>query len=97
MLEFYRRAADRLSGKMLLAHLDLHTNMDLLAALRGPERLCLDLLDQPEVIDAPWYRPAPCSAGLERVAAAGRMEESGYSNGGFAATAPRCCNAISSA
>ena len=36
MLEFYRRAADRMAGKMLLSTIDLHTNMDLLAAIRGP-------------------------------------------------------------
>ena len=51
MLAFYRRAAERVQGKMLLTNLDLHTNMDLLAALRGPERLCMDLLDRPDVID----------------------------------------------
>ena len=34
MLGLYRRAAERMAGKMLLSPLDLHTNMDLLAALR---------------------------------------------------------------
>ena len=51
MLEFYHRAADRMAGKMLLSSLDLHTNMDLLAAIRGRQRLCMDLVDQPEMVD----------------------------------------------
>jgi hypothetical protein len=51
MLEVYRRAEARMAGKMLLCPLDLHTNMDLLLSVRGGERLCLDLVDQPEMID----------------------------------------------
>ena len=30
--------------------LDLHSNLDWLAAIRGPDRTCMDLLDMPEVI-----------------------------------------------
>ncbi len=82
MLKFYRKAADRLGGKMLLNHLDLHTNGDLLAPIRGPERLCMDMIEQPEVIDRAmadartifkkvWYD----------IAAAGRMDEFGYCGG----------------
>lgn len=51
MLDFYRRAAEKTAGKMLLAAPDLHTNMDLLMALRGSQRLCEDLLDEPELVD----------------------------------------------
>ncbi|MFC1453117.1 hypothetical protein ACFLSJ_07235 [Verrucomicrobiota bacterium] len=50
-LRLLDRAAERLADKMLIGSLDLHTNMDLLAAVRGPQQLCLDLLDQPDVID----------------------------------------------
>ena len=50
-LEFYRRGAERLAGKMIQRPPDLHTNMDLLASIRGPQRLCMDLLDWPEAID----------------------------------------------
>ncbi len=50
-LELYRRAAEQFNGRVLLVAPDLHTNMDLLAALRGPQRLCLDLVDCPEWID----------------------------------------------
>jgi len=51
MLRLYEAAAERLAGHALLCMPDLHTNMDLLAAVRGPERLCTDLIDQPEMID----------------------------------------------
>ena len=44
--------ADAMAGRMLFNALDLHTNADLLLALRGGEGLCLDLIDCPEVIDA---------------------------------------------
>ena len=82
MLDFYRRAAAKLEGKMLLQHLDLHTNGDLLLAARGPDRLCMDMADQPEMIDRAmdsarkifpeiWYR----------IAEAGRMYERGHCNG----------------
>jgi hypothetical protein len=47
----YARAAELAEGKLLLGSPDLHTNMDLLSALRGPRRLCEDLLDCPELID----------------------------------------------
>jgi len=79
MIEFYRRAADRMAGKMLLCSLDLHTNMDLLAAIRGPQRLCMDLIEQPEMID----RAMKDSMDIFRevwytIAKAGRMDEFGY-------------------
>jgi hypothetical protein len=51
MLEFYRKAVAKMAGKMLVSLPDFHTNMDLLAAIRGPEKLCIDLIDRPEVID----------------------------------------------
>jgi len=82
MLEFYRRAAEKTAGKMLLTHIDLHTNMDIFAAIRGPQKLCTDLLDCPELIDRAmddaraifpkiWYE----------IAKAGRMDDFGYCHG----------------
>jgi len=44
--------AESMAGRMLFNPLDLHTNMDLLLAMRGGERLCTDLIDFPDVIDA---------------------------------------------
>jgi len=79
LLEFYRRATEKMAGKMLVGLPDFHTNMDLLAALRGPEKLCIDLIDRPEVIDeamksAREIFPVVWNA----VKKAGRMDELGY-------------------
>ena len=80
MLTLLRRAADRLAGKMLISPIDLHTNMDLLAAIRGPERLCLDTIDQPEMIDRAMADARALFAELwDAIAAAARMNEHGYS------------------
>lgn len=51
MLDFCRALADAAQGKMIIAHVDLHSNMDTLLAMRGGQRLCMDLIDCPEVID----------------------------------------------
>jgi len=84
MLEFYRRAAERMAGKVLLAPLDLHTNMDLLSAVRGPERLCADLMDQPEMIDrAMEDARAVFREVWAAIVEAGRMDELGYSHGSY--------------
>ena len=79
MLAFYRKAADRMGGKMLLRPLDLHTNFDLLAAVRGTERLCMDLLDRPEAIDrAMQSARAVFPRVWDGIRTAGRMDELGY-------------------
>jgi hypothetical protein len=46
-IEYGTRFAD---GEFLIAMLDLHSNMDALSALRGPQNLCLDLMDCPEEV-----------------------------------------------
>jgi hypothetical protein len=50
MLELCRKAGERGEGKFLVGMLDMHSNFDWLAAIRGPDRLCMDLLDCPEHI-----------------------------------------------
>lgn len=47
MEKFLKLAADRCRGRWLIGSGDLHTNGDALAALRGPENLLLDLVDNP--------------------------------------------------
>ena len=61
MLALYGRAPDAVVGKATLGMIDLHTNMDLVSAIRGPQRLCVDLLDSPEPSTARWRRRARCS------------------------------------
>jgi len=51
MLDFCDALSAAFEGKMLVAHLDLHGNMDALSALRTPARLCMDMMDIPETID----------------------------------------------
>ena len=50
MLELCCLAGERGQGKFLVGMLDLHSNLDWLAAIRGPDRLCMDLLDVPEQV-----------------------------------------------
>lgn len=79
MQTFLRRAAERMAGRMLVVPLDLHTNMDLLMALRGSQALCLDLIDRPGVIDRAMARARAVFGDLwRRVSEAGRMAELGY-------------------
>ncbi len=48
--KFFERAAEHSKDKYLLCMLDLHSNLDALSALRGPENLCLDIMDCPEEV-----------------------------------------------
>lgn len=50
MATYLTLSAERGKGRWLTGSGDLHTNGDGLAALRGPERLLMDLLDQPAEI-----------------------------------------------
>jgi len=50
-LDFLSALAEAFAGKMLVSHLDLYSNMDTLLAMRGGQRLCMDLILRPEVID----------------------------------------------
>jgi len=79
MLDFYQKAASRMGGKMLLTAPDLHTNMDLLAAIRGPQRLCMDLIEEPEMIDRAMQDARAIFRKLwSSVVQAGQMDEFGY-------------------
>ena len=82
MLDFIRQAAEFSEGKFLVGVPDLHSNMDALSALRGPQDLCIDLMDVPEKVDAAMktirrsYEPV-----FEGIEEAGRMAERGYIGG----------------
>ncbi len=51
MLEFCRKAGQRAKGRWVVCTLDMHSNLDWLVAIREPSRLCMDLLDTPELIE----------------------------------------------
>jgi hypothetical protein len=79
MLAVQRRAAEKLAGKMIISSLDLHSNMDLLSALRGPERLCTDMVECPELIDrAMGYSRQVFRELWPAIVQAARMDERGY-------------------
>ncbi|NLG27287.1 MAG: hypothetical protein GX557_05220, partial [Chloroflexi bacterium] len=85
MLRFYERGAERLAGAVLLNPPDLHTNMDLLMAARGSERLCADLIDRPETIDRAMESARAVFRELwDTVVRAGRLAERGINNGLYA-------------
>jgi len=85
MLAIYRLAGERCAGKLAMAPLDLHSNMDLLAAVRGPQRLCVDLLDRPETIDRAMASARAVFPVLwNALRVAGRMDELAYCNGVYA-------------
>jgi len=78
-LALYRLAAERFAGRILLVAPDLHTNMDLLSAVRSPQRLCLDLLDCPELVDRAMQDARRVFKELwAAINLAGRMPETGY-------------------
>lgn len=48
--KFIEYAAQHYADRFLINMLDLHSNMDALSALRGPQELCMDLYDCPEEV-----------------------------------------------
>jgi len=50
ILEMYRQAGERGNGKFLVDMMDMHSNFDWLAAIRSPDKLCMDLIDTPELV-----------------------------------------------
>lgn len=51
MLEFVSKLGEAAKGKLLISHLDLHSNADALSAIRTPAKLCTDFYDYPYLID----------------------------------------------
>ena len=49
-LDLVRGAVERGTDKWVTAYPDLHTGIDALAAIRGPEDLILDMIDHPDII-----------------------------------------------
>ena len=51
MLEMLRRVTEFAGDRYLVSMLDLHSNLDTLSALLGPENLCCELLDNPNIVE----------------------------------------------
>lgn len=78
------RAARRMAGKMLLTPPDLHTNMELRAAVRGPQALCLDLIACPRLIDRAMDDARRIFRELwVAVIEAGQMDARGFCHGAY--------------
>lgn len=78
ILDLTRLAAQHCDGRFILSTIDTHSNIDCLSPIRGPARLCMDLIEDPDAIlervkqvDA-FYRPV-----YDAVFEAGRMAEFG--------------------
>ncbi len=77
-LSFLDALAEACQDKLVLSHIDLHSNMDTLLAMRGGEKLCLDLVLEPESIDRAMadvrglFRPI-----YDAIYEAGRMARNG--------------------
>ena len=75
MLELCSVLAETFEGKMLVGHLDMHSNLDALLAMRGGMRLCTDLADTPEFIDRAMVDVRAAYAPIDlALREAGRME-----------------------
>lgn len=48
--KFLSYAAKAGEGKYFLNMLDLHSGLDAMSALRGPQELCMDIMDEPELV-----------------------------------------------
>lgn len=79
LMALYTRCAERFRGDILLTPIDLHSNLDLLAAARGPQALCLDLMDDPEMIDRAMVSARQVFRDVwEKTVSAGQMEQHGF-------------------
>lgn len=59
VLAFARAMAERARGRYLVGPIDAHSHLDTLSALRGPQRLLMDLYDCPEQIDRAMAQVRP--------------------------------------
>lgn len=77
-LAFSRALAGHSQGRYVVGMADLHSNIDTLAALRGPQQLCMDLYECPELIErATVQARALFPVIYNRIFTAGGMENSG--------------------
>ena len=60
VLEVTRAAAERFGETVQVSHTDLGGNLDILASLVGSERLMMELIDRPELVDEACARVTEC-------------------------------------
>jgi len=79
LMDFIKTAAKFADGKFLISMLDLHGNMDAIAAARGSQNLCMDLIEDPDKVERVLNKILPLFPKvIDSVAEAGNMEKNGY-------------------
>lgn len=79
LMDFMKIAAEFANDRFFISMPDLHSNMDAIAAARGAEQLCLDLLDDPEKTEKVLNRILPLfPKTIDSAAEAGNMHKNGY-------------------
>jgi len=77
------KLAERSRGRYFVAPLDAHSHMDTLSALRGPQRMALDLYDHPDQVEEAMRQVRPMFPRVyDAVAEAGRTGLPGSAHGG---------------
>jgi hypothetical protein len=78
MLDFLRQGVQYSEGKFLMGMLDLHSNMDCLNSMRGPQNLCMDLIYQEDQVDRVMKEVRALYPPIyEQICEAGDMEKRG--------------------
>jgi len=95
MRELYRALAEAADGHWLVSHLDLHSNLDALEAIRGASRFCVDLYDHTDLIrEANDQVRALYAPVFDTFYEDGRMDVNGTGAGWIPAWSPGKCNTI---
>jgi len=93
--ELTRRLAEAAEGRWLVSHLDLHSNLDALEAIRGATRFCVDLYDYPDLIEQANDQVRALYAPVyDTFHADGAMDRAGTGAGWIPAFCEGKCNAI---
>ena len=81
-LACWRLARERNGGRAAMGMLDPHSNLGLLAAMRGAQNLCMDCADRPELIDRAMESARRVFPHVwNAIREAGGHDEAGYSYG----------------
>jgi len=93
--ELMQRMGEVAEGRWLVSHLDLHSNLDALEAIRGASRFCIDLYDCPDLVaEANDQVRALYAPVYDILYADGAMDRAGTGAGWIGAWCDGKCNTI---
>ncbi|MCF7864202.1 MAG: hypothetical protein K9L89_05375 [Kiritimatiellales bacterium] len=76
ILKYASLLKERGAGKYIVGMADMHSHMDAFSALRHPDKLCMDLYDDPELVKEGCSQARALYAGIyEKIYAAGGMSK----------------------